>query len=363
MMKKLFCGALAALMTLSLAGCRTAAQPEQPSPSQPAPSDTPVISAGPEVSEPDRLPEYVSDFRFDMIRAYGDENDRDRSTAYAMTAEQTARLRDALAPDEWTTAAFLSAVDYKTSYLISDGDGNNLLLAALETEHCLISCFDASGKINRMQRYFAPAKVLDSIAGIVSGAAPLGVIEPEAEEYYDLFRPDAGLPPLIGLMEDGGDGSFSDDQMAAYAIQTLGSQDLYADEVGVPRETLDAVTDKHFGRTVQNYDNSMTCVLDSGNVTATGWSFDSSVYLVLDGQSTEQDGTITARFKCYNLSDSLWMDGEIDQQRLDHVREYLLTGNDGDFPAPELVEITFAPSSEDGWQGQYVFYESMKYVK
>ena len=33
--------------------------------------------------------------------------------------------------------------------------------------------------------------------------APLGVIEPEAEEYYDLFRPDAGLPPLIGLMEDG----------------------------------------------------------------------------------------------------------------------------------------------------------------
>ncbi len=362
-MKKLFCGALAALMTLSLAGCRTAAQLEQPSPSQPAPSDTPVISAGPEVSEPDRLPDYVSDFRFDMIRAYGDENDRDRSTAYALTAEQTAQLRDALAPDEWTTAAFLSTVDYETSYLISDGDGNELLLAAWDEVFCLVSCFDASGKINRMRRYFAPVEALDSIDGILSGADPLGVIEPEAEEYYDLFRSDAGLPPLIGLMEKGGDGSFSDDQMAAYAIQTLGSQELYDDEIGVSKETLDAVTGKHFGRTVQNYDNSMTYVLDSGNVTATGWSFDSSVYLVLDGQSAAQGGIVTARFKCYDLSDSLWMDGEIDQQKLNHIREYLLTGNDGDFPAPELVEITFAPSSEDGWQSQYVFYESMKYAQ
>lgn len=361
-MKKLFCGALAALMTLSLAGCRTAAQPEQPSPSQPAPSDTPVISAEPEVSELDRLPDYVSDFRFDMIRAYGDENDRDRSTAYALTAEQTARLRNALATDEWTTAAFLSAVDYETAYLISDGDGNELLLAAWDVESCLVSCFDAYGE-TEAQRYLAPVGALDSIAGILNGITPLGVIEPEAEEYYDLFRPDAGLPPLVGLMEDGGDGSFSDDQMAAYAIQTLGSQGLYDDEAGVPKETLDAVTDKHFGRTVQNCDNSMTYVLDSGNVTATGWSFDSSVYLVLDGQSAARDGIVTARFKCYDLSDSLWMDGEIDQQKLDHVREYLLTGNDGAFPAPELVEITFAPSSEDGWQSQYVFYERMKYVK
>jgi hypothetical protein len=362
-MKKLFCGALAALMTLSLAGCRTAAQPEQPSPSQPASSDTPVISAGPEVSELDRLPAYVSDFRFDMIRAYGGENNRDRSTAYALTGEQTTRLREALTPGEWTTAAFLSAVDYETPYLISDGDGNKLLLAVWDAESCLVTCFDASGKISNMRRYFAPIGALDSIAGILSGEVPLGVIEPETEEYYDLFRPDAGLPPLIELMEDGGDGSFSDDQMAAYAIQTLGSQGLYDDEAGVSGEALDAVTAKHFGRTVQNYDNSVTYVLDNGNVTATGWSFDSSVYLVLDGQSAAQDGIITARFKCYNLSDSLWMDGEIDQQKLNHAREYLLTGNDGDFPAPELVEITFAPSSEDDWQSQYVFYESMKYAQ
>ena len=87
-MKKLFCGALAALMTLSLAGCRTAGQPDPSSPPPSAPTDTPVISTGPETA----LPDYVSDFRFDMLRAYGDETDPDRSTAYALTGEQAARL-------------------------------------------------------------------------------------------------------------------------------------------------------------------------------------------------------------------------------------------------------------------------------
>ena len=357
-MKKLFCGAIAALMTLSLAGCRTAGQPDPSSPPPSAPTDTPVISTGPETA----LPDYVSDFRFDMLRAYGDETDPDRSTAYALTGEQAARLRDALSAEEWTAAEDLPPVDFETAYLISDGAGNRLQLAAWDGERCLVNCFDAHGETD-VQRYFAPAGALDDVAGVVKDTAPLGVIEPEAEEYYDLFRSDASLPPLVGLMEEGGDGSFSDDQMAAYAIQTLGSQGLYDYDTGVPRETLAAVTDKHFGRTVQNYDNSMTYVLDSGNVTATGWSFDNSVYLVLDGQSTKQDGIVTARFKCYNLSDALWTDGGIDQQKLDHVREYLLTGTDGDFPAPELVEISFAPSSEDGWQSQYVFYESMKYVK
>lgn len=179
-----------------------------------------------------------------------------------------------------------------------------------------------------------------------------------AAHYFDLFRADDGLIILLGLAEPGV-GGFSDDQLSAYALHTLAYQGGYDYETGLSREDMNAVTQKHFGRDIQNFENSMTTVLDSGRVTATGWSFDAGVHLVLDGEPEERDGATAARFKCYELSDGLWFSDEMDQEKLEHAREYLLSGDDGEFPAPRLVEIVFEERYDEQTQSPYVLYRSL----
>ncbi len=196
-----------------------------------------------------------------------------------------------------------------------------------------------------------------------SGAPPEGPVSPqpsgsEAGRYYDLFQSDPGLVVLFGLME-GADGGFTDDQLCAYAITALAVEGRYDYETGVAAQELDAIAQKHFGRSIGNFENSMTTVLDDGRVTATGWSFDGSVFLALDGRAQERDGATAARFRCYQLSDSVWLDQEIEQEKLDHIKDYLLSGDDADFPEPRMVEIVFEERMDEASQRPYVFYHSI----
>ncbi len=179
-----------------------------------------------------------------------------------------------------------------------------------------------------------------------------------AAHYYDLFRADDGLIILLGLARPG-EGGFSDDQLSAYALHTLAYQGEYDYETGLDREDMNAVAQKHFGRDIQNFENSMTTVLDTGRVTATGWSFDAGAHLVLDGAPEERDGAAAARFKCYELSDGLWFSDEMDQEKLEHAREHLLSGDDEGFPAPRPVEIVFEERYDEYTQEPYVFYRSL----
>lgn len=180
----------------------------------------------------------------------------------------------------------------------------------------------------------------------------------EASKYYDLFQADPGLITLLGLLEDAGSG-FTDDQLSAYAITMLAVEGRYDYETGVTQDEMNAVTQKYFGQSIQNFENSMTTILDNGKVTATGWSFDSSAFLVLDGEPENHDGVITACFKCYQLSDSVWLDQEIEQYKLDHIKDYLLAGDDEDFPEPQLVKIVFEECFDEVSRNPYVFYHNI----
>jgi len=187
--------------------------------------------------------------------------------------------------------------------------------------------------------------------------SPAAPPDPKAGEYYDLFEADPGLTVLFGLMENGAD--FTDEQLCAYAITILGWEGRYEYETGVTKEEMNTITQKHFGRDIENFENDMTTVLEDGRVTATGWSFDSSVYLALDGPAVEQDGVITGTFRCYQLGDSIWLDDEVEEDKLANKKEYLLSGNDEDFPEPIRVEVVFEERFDPESQSSYVFYHSI----
>jgi len=229
-----------------------------------------------------------------------------------------------------------------------------ILFSAAALLLTLTACKETDGPSEAPGASPAPA-VSEDPAQTLSPAPAQGA----AGEYYDLFQTDPGLVTLIGLLENA-DGGFTDDQFCAYAITELAVEGNYEYETGVTKEDMNAITQKHFGRDVQDFENSMTTILDNGRVTATGWSFDGSVFLALDGKAEESGGVITARFKCYQLSDSVWLDQEIEQEKLDHIKDYLLAGDDEDFPEPLHLEIVFEERFNEASRSPYVFYHSIR---
>ncbi len=160
-----------------------------------------------------------------------------------------------------------------------------------------------------------------------------------AAHYYDLFRADSGIYPLVKLAT--ADGSISDEQICAYcALRTLDYGFSHPYSTGA----VDSISSRHFDRTVPNF----ALV-----------SYEGEVGLVLDGEPEERDGAIAARFKCYELSDGLWFSDEMDQEKLENAREYLLSGDDEGFPAPRPVEIVFEERYDEETQSPYVFYRSL----
>lgn len=348
-MKQMMLAVLTALLLL-LTACQSPAAEVPPSGSAEPPVDFSDSSPSPV-----DLPEFITEFAFD--RADWLDVNRDREFRICLLDEsQTALLHDLLALDRWTPAADVPAVGLEPAYILYSRDGSSLTVTYWDADSCLVVAKGGTAADN-IYLYHAPVSILDAYNDFMSGLTPLpGTAASTSEHYYDLFRADPGLVTLSGS-------PFTDDQLAAYAIQTMAYQGRYDFEKGNSKEEFDAVTQKHFGLSIQNYDNSMSKTLDSGRVTATGWSFDSSVYMVLNGDPTGLDGIMTGTFQCYDFSDSLWTDGEFPQEKLDHIKEYLLTGNDDDFPEPYLVEIAFEERFDEETQTPYVFYHSLKVLE
>jgi hypothetical protein len=339
---------LAALL-LVLAAC-SATQSDSsaslsPEDSQPAASDS---------ATPGDLPDFVLDFQFDQLElnntpAANGDGYLDY-LVYLLSGDETAQLSELLDPSSWTPVPVLSDIVCETYARYFDHDGNQLVISTWDNESCLVTCIPAEGDV---VRYYAPLSVLESVQTFNEALTPLGAVDYTAQEYFDLFGSDPGFITL-------GDTPFSDDDLSAYAITRQAAEDNYEWETGCAPEELDAITQKYFGLTIQNYENSMTTVLDSGNVTATGWDYNGGVYMVLDGQPTEDNGVITATFRQYRVSEDTWLEGWLPQETLDHMSAYLLTGQDEGFVQYQLVKVVFEVKSDAETQSSYLFYHSIQ---
>lgn len=118
----------------------------------------------------------------------------------------------------------------------------------------------------------------------------------KAEEYFDYFYENNEIITLLECNEE-----FSDSQMAAFAVLSLKNPNF---ENGNSKEEFDDITEKYFGRKIENFNNSMTYIdSKSGLIKPTGWSFDSTVYMSLIDLIENEDGTKTADFYAINVGD------------------------------------------------------------
>lgn len=317
------------------------------------------------------LPDFIRSFEMDQIETgrtlYEDREGYKDCDVYLLGGEEQASFLAALEPNTWALARDVPAMMYTAALTARDPAGNKLVLAPWDEEKCLLICsftdsYYLYGGPGPVVRYWAPASVLNNVRSLAEGLTPLGVTNNEAALYFDLFRADPGFDVLASLCGD--DGRISDDQLAAYALTVLGYEGRINYEIGVPPAKIDAITQKHFGRKVDSYDNYMSKTLPSGNITATGWDANFAACMVLMGEpETDEYGNITATFLQYLLGDELWLDGTMDPARLNHFREYLLTGNDSSgFPRPTRVSITFRIESEEvyGVWREYVVYDAIR---
>ena len=331
-------------------------QPTETSPAEtgalPAEPDTtaspPAEGSEPEAEEALFLPaEGVSfpDFllHFDFDRA--DWLDVNAFRDYAiclMGEEECAALKAILAPTTWTVATDLPAIGLEPAYILYDHAGNSLTVNHWESEYCLIIACE-QGEDGDPHRYFAPNSVLENFENYMASLDPLpGTVSSSEEMYYHLFLDDAGIEALITLASE--DGSLSDEQLYTYAtfrIPAFGFENPQA------TYAYDTVTLLHFGRTVAN---------PVGRTF--GFGFD--CHLVLQEESMDENGVITARFKCYSIPDYYERDGVLPDLQMRHVKEHLLTGNDAGFPEPTTVEIVFELLFDIPTQTSYVFYHSVK---
>jgi hypothetical protein len=351
-MRKFLLLTLAALL-LVLAACN--ADQSAPSASMSTEdSDSAAITATDTAADTGSLPDFVLDFRFDQLEldntptANGD--DYLDYLVYLLTSDQTAQLSELLDPTSWTPVGELSDIVCETYARYFDCDGNQLVISTWDNESCILTCISAEGDT---VQYSAPLSVLEAAQSFNEDLTPLGAVSYTAQEYYDLFCADPGFITL-------GDTPFSDDDLSAYAITRLASEDSYDWETGCAPEKLDAITQTYMGVTVQDYENDMTTVLDSGKVTATGWDYNGGVYMVLDGQPTEEDGVITATFRQYRVCEDTWLEGWLPQETLDHMRAYLLTGQDDGFVQEQLVKVVFEVKYDEKSQSSYLFYHSIQ---
>jgi len=131
--------------------------------------------------------------------------------------------------------------------------------------------------------------------------------------YYQMFRNDPGF-----LVLGSASGEISDHQMATYAILRMGES--YSYENGNSREEYNAITQKYFGRNIQNFDNGATeTIPGTDRIRATGWSFDSTTLVLPKDIRDNGDGTLTGDFYCLNIPDSYWF--HIDEGNNINIRD------------------------------------------
>jgi len=170
----------------------------------------------------------------------------------------------------------------------------------------------------------------------------------EAEKYYDYFYENNQIVTLLD------NENFSDDDMAAFAVLSLKNPDY---ENGNKKEEYDEITEKYFGKRINNFNNSKTYIVpETGLIKPTGWSFDSTVFMSLINLTENSDGTKTADFNAINVSDGFWTDSP--QKTMAEVKEKILT-NKFDEYGPRKVRIKFEEKKDEN-NNMYIKYLSLE---
>jgi hypothetical protein len=178
-------------------------------------------------------------------------------------------------------------------------------------------------------------------------------IHPDAEKYYDYLSDN--YYKMSSLASEAGSEGFSDSSMAAFAIMELleNRPEGYDSDLGFPTEDFDAVTQKYLGATIQNFDTQWTCVIpETGNVTSTGWGFESNFLCVLKELEVASDGVRTAIFYVLNACPETVEPS---------VKYDLLQGSiDGfGYDPPNLIKIVFEEKTDENG-AMYFRYHSVQ---
>jgi beta-lactamase regulating signal transducer with metallopeptidase domain len=173
---------------------------------------------------------------------------------------------------------------------------------------------------------------------------------PEMKWYYQMFRNDAAFR-ILGSKS----GDITDDQMATYAILKM---DHYSYEDGNTKEEYNAITQKHFGRNIANFNNGSTETIPGTNkIRATGWSYNNGMYVIVKDIRDNGDGSMTGDFYCVDISDSHWTGktGEFEE-----AESALLNGDISSFADCDISikRVVFEVKTENG--KQYFKYRSVK---
>jgi len=172
----------------------------------------------------------------------------------------------------------------------------------------------------------------------------------DTEKFYDYFRENSHIYALLSN-ESGGE-SFSDAEMAEYAICELIIKNggSYEQEIGFPKDDVDAVTMKFFGTTIKDYENKKSTVItETGNITSTGWG-GSSVALVLKESDTDANGICSAVFYVFSFGM-----GEFHES----TKSDLLNERFENYSKPNLVKIVFEEKTDENGK-MYLLYHMVK---
>lgn len=360
-----FAGIAAALVILAAGGFFTSQYlmnngQDQPSASgavsgQPTltPEPTPTLTPTPEptpTSPP--APQFFSFTRADRRDIDAERN----SQIFLLSQAESDTLNQLLRTGEWTEATDVPAMGLEPPYVFYEKNGDHLSLNRWSAGRCLMVKRYADDA-ERIDRYYAPESVMDSVLAFMSECTPLpGKLNGQSEWYFDLFHKDPAFKMLVNFQDES-----SDARMAAYAICRMGRMGDYSYEEGNTKEEYDVITEKYFGKKITNFDNGASeFIPGTDRIRATGWSFNGSIFMVLKSDITQNpDGTQTADFYAYEVSDSFWEDHN--RAYLEKTKEELLTGNTELYSEPSVVRVVYEIKNEilDGVQESYLTYKNV----
>jgi len=291
------------------------------------------------VAPPNAPEDTVQGLKFNFTRIDALDVDDDRNSAvYLLDTEVSDRLNALLTSETWVAANDIPPMGLGAGYQIYDDAGREISVEPWDENRCLVAVVQYPDGEKQIDCYYAPTQVSVEFHAFMDTLTPLpGVLSGEAERYFDLFDADPGFVVIARPLneEDAVPGGFSDGQLAAYACIRMENYDN-----GNTADEYHAITEKYFGRKIVNFDNSLTeTIPGTDRVRPTGWDIHRSVYMVLQSEiTTDEDGFFVGDFDAYELSESLWMESPA---LFTNIKEYLLTGNDENYPEPIRVRVVF----------------------
>lgn len=261
---------------------------------------------------------------------------------YLFDEDEAASLSQLIVSAEKTSVGNAAMLGDSLCFQFYNDTGESVTISSYLNEQCLINYFPKDGGAFR---FFAPLSLIDEITHYMDSLTPLGIVDETTEYYFDLFRQEPGVEWLLGFATE--DGSFCAEQLIPFAASRILGYQLEEPSVSLTEEE---VIQRQFALPYPQEE------LPSRDM-------NSGAYLMLRQLDSGESGILTALFDCYFIPDSFWLNGLLPEAQLAHIKEYLLTGHDEDFPEPQQAEIVFEVRFDTESQTNYVFYHSVRILE